>query len=286
VNRRVPVRTATPGRRRTPAVRRRSTVLSSTRAGAALALLLAALGIYAVATAQVFGFGRLEVRNERYVQETEVRSLVGIVPGTNLFRLATPGIVERLRQLAPVADATVSVSLPDTVVVRLEEREPILAWHVGERRLLVDAEGVVFAEEAVDGVHQQRLPVVEDRRFVSVVLRPGHRIDSVDLDVATRLGSLLPGDVGSAATGLTVTVDQEQGWTVRPIPRGWTGIFGHYGRQARTPELIPGQVRLLRSLLNGREATVGRVILASDVDGTFTDRSPTPSAGPSPGPSP
>ena len=64
------------------------------------------------------------------------------------------------------------------------------------------------------------------------------------------------------------------------MPRGWVGVFGFYGRQIREADLIPGQVRLLRSLLSGREATIGRVILASETDGTFTERSPAPSPTP------
>jgi hypothetical protein len=176
------------------------------------------------------------------------------------------------------------VSLPDTVVVRVEARDPVLAWHVGDRRLLVDAEGVVVAEEPVEGAHAQQLPIIDDRRFLSVVLRPGHRIDAVDLDVATRLGSLVPADLESGTSALTVSVDEEQGWVVRPVPRGWSAIFGFYGRQIREAGLIPGQVRLLRSLLAGRESTVGRIVLASETDGTFTQRSPAPSASPAASP--
>jgi hypothetical protein len=41
--------------------------------------------------------------------------------------------------------------------------------------------------------------------------------------------------------------------------------------------MIPGQVRLLRDLIDGREATVRRVILASATDGTYVPRS-TPKA--------
>ena len=51
----------------------------------------------------------------------------------------------------------------------------------------------------------------------------------------------------------------------------------------RTPELIPGQVRLLRSLLIGREPTLDKVILASETDGTYTVKpTPRPSATPAP----
>jgi hypothetical protein len=37
--------------------------------------------------------------------------------------------------------------------------------------------------------------------------------------------------------------------------------------------MIPGQVRLLRSLLAGREPEVRRIILASETSGTYVPRS-------------
>jgi hypothetical protein len=65
------------------------------------------------------------------------------------------------------------------------------------------------------------------------------------------------------------------GFVVHADPDGWTAIFGFYTPSLRTPDLIPGQVNLLKSLLEGREATVDQVILASDTDGTYVAR-PTP----------
>jgi hypothetical protein len=43
--------------------------------------------------------------------------------------------------------------------------------------------------------------------------------------------------------------------------------------------MIPGLVRLLKSLLAGREAGVARIVLASETDGTYVPRAtpkPTP----------
>ena len=59
-------------------------------------------------------------------------------------------------------------------------------------------------------------------------------------------------------------------------------IFGYYTPSLRTTELIPEQVRLLRSLLVGREAQVERIVLASATDGTYTPRPATPSKSPKP----
>ena len=83
--------------------------------------------------------------------------------------------------------------------------------------------------------------------------------------------------------GLDVAVTDETGFVVTSNPAGWSAVFGFYTPSLRTPDLIPGQVRLLRSLLDGREAKVDRVILASDTDGTYLPKAtPTPSPTPEP----
>ena len=102
--------------------------------------------------------------------------------------------------------------------------------------------------------------------------RSARRLDAVDLDAATRLASLVPADVGSSAVSLAVVVTDENGFVLDTRPKGWSAVFGFYTPSLRTTELIPGQVRLLRSLLAGREQLVDRVILASETDGTYTPR--------------
>ncbi|HLO34953.1 MAG TPA: hypothetical protein VK194_02680, partial [Candidatus Deferrimicrobium sp.] len=83
---------------------------------------------------------------------------------------------------------------------------------------------------------------------------------------------LAPLDLGSSAVSLGVSVSDENGFVVSAKPTAWSAVFGFYTPSLRTPDLIPEQVRLLRSLLAGREAQVDRVILASATDGTYTPR--------------
>jgi hypothetical protein len=113
----------------------------------------------------------------------------------------------------------------------------------------------------------------------------GESIDPVDFDAATRLGSIVPKDLESAAKSLVVTVSDANGFVLSPFPRTWVAIFGLYTPSLRTPAMIPGQVRLLRSLIAGREASVARVILADENSGTFIPRD-TPPPSPTPGPTP
>jgi hypothetical protein len=114
--------------------------------------------------------------------------------------------------------------------------------------------------------------VIEDRRVgADATLAVGTTLDVVDLDVATRLGSLTPDDVGSAVTRLKVAVTDDDGFIVN-APGSWTAVFGFYSPSTRATDMIPGQVRLLRSLLAGGEGTLTRIILASESGGTYVPK--------------
>ncbi len=280
--------------RRSRRVRRASGGLSPVRAGAMLGLLLAGAAIYGVAHSSAFTFTRVDLRGAAFTDPAAVDALLVDARQRNLFVLATRPLVERLGTLPTVANAAVTVSLPNALVVSLKEREAILVWRVGERRYLADSEGNLFARMDGDVVSKEvaALPVVEDQRAASAGLSIGRRLEVVDRDAATRLASLRPSDVGSASARLQVVVTDASGFLVQAEPVGWRAVFGFYTPSLRTPELIPGQVRLLRSLLLGREALIDRIVLASETDGTYTTREPvspatTPaSPAPTPGASP
>jgi hypothetical protein len=277
-------RTAAGTARRQPRVRRASAGLTPTRSAALLAMLIAAGAIYGLAAGPAFGFRQLAISGNALIPEAAIRAAASLVPGTNLVGLDTTPIVSRL-QLIPALDSVeVAVGLPDTLDIRLRERRPIVVWAIGERRLAVDEEGLLFADVSgkaatlVSGI-----PVITDQRDAARGLAVKDRLDPVDLDAATRLGSLTPKQVGSHATRLAIRITDERGFTVGSGAGGWSAIFGFYGRSQRTPELIPGQIQLLTALIAGREDTVKEVILADDRDGTYIPKpTPRPSATPKP----
>jgi cell division septal protein FtsQ len=262
-------------------VRRASARLSVARAGAALALLASAGAIYGVGASSAFVYTNLQVDGAVYTDPAAAAAAVAGVHGQNLFRLSTGPLRAALEQLPTVASATVGVQLPGTLHVTLDERVPVLIWQVGARRYLADSDGNLFGRLADKPPPQAAgLAVIDDRRAASAGLYVGTRLDPQDVDAATRLASLVPSDVGSAAARLQVRVTDENGFVIRADPQGWLAIFGFYTPSLRTTELIPGQVRLLRSLLIGREPLIDRVILASDTDGTYVPK-PTPKPSPS-----
>lgn len=273
-----------PGRRTRP-IRRASAGLTPTRAGAALAMLVSALAVYGLAATSAFGFARLEIEGATITSEAVVRDRLALAEGQNLFEIATDPLEARIREIPAVAAAEISLGLPDTVAVRIEERVPILVWKIGERRLLVDNTGMLFARldqspppSVVD------LPVINDGRAESPKLSVGQSINPVDLDAATRLASLTPAAVGSAATGLSVGVTDGNGFVLSSVPESWVAVFGFYTPSLRTTELVPGQVQALREvMIQFGEPTVATVILADDKAGVYI---PKPSTKPSEAPAP
>jgi POTRA domain-containing FtsQ-type protein len=270
--------------RRARSIRRASAGLSPVRAGAILAMLVSSVAVYGVAQATTFEYTDVVVEGATFTDQTAIVDALEDARGANLFTLVTRPLEDEVRTIPTVRGADVSVRLPSTLVVRIRERTAILVWRIGARRYLADADGRVFAKLPDEPTATPvDLPVIDDRRAASVDLVVGATIDRVDLDAATRLGSLKPADVGSAAEALLVFISDANGFTIRTKPASWQAVFGFYTPTLRTPELVPGQVRLLHELLLGREPLVDKIILASETDGTYTLKpTPSPSASPVP----
>ena len=266
--------------RRRGGPRRASRGFSPRRALAALAMLAAAGLVWGAVTSPAFTIETIEIEGAALTGEATVGEALSLAPpGPNAFTVPTDILRTRVRALPAVADAEVTVGLPGTLRVRVEERVPVLAWHRGSALMLVDRDGRVLADAAAPGATTAMaavgdLPRVEDGRVLAPGPAVGDLVDPLDLDVATRLLAVTPADVGSSAVGLSVAVDDEDGWTLTPGARNpWTAVFGFYGPEIRVPTMIPEQVRLLRSLLGGRESEILRVVLAGEREGTFTERS-------------
>ena len=248
-------------------------LITPARAAGLLGMLASGFLLTFVTGPSAFALARTEAPSLEWTAAADVHAALAMPDGVNVFQLDTTPLEAALEALPAVAAAEVGVQLPDgALVVTIREREAILAWEAGQTRFLADREGVIFAAVAQDAKLPAGVAVVEDRRTGSAdSLAIGARLDPVDLDVATRLGSVTPTDVGSAASRFRVRITNTDGFAVFAEGR-WTAVFGFYSPATRSTGMIPGQVRLLKSLLAGREDAVARVVLASETDGTYVPK--------------
>ena len=246
---------------------------------AGIVLFAAAAGLYGVSASDAFAVepSAVEIHGARWTSQADLRAVLGLNDvRPNLFRLRTGELVERLRTLPAVAGADVRAVLPDRLVIDVRERAPILVWAVGERHLLADVDGVLFAEAGAGEEQADAVPIVLDGREASTALHVGDRLDPVDQSVARLVGVVSPLDVGSTAQALAISIDPDLGWLVESEPGSWRAVFGLYTPTLRTAEIVPRQVQCLKELLAGREPQVATVYLAPDAErcGTYVAKEP------------
>lgn len=234
--------------RRQPAILRGGFLFwACTRILAFVVLLGAAWLVYESATSDSFQVRALHISGNVLLTQPEVAAVVA-ARGANLFWVDRREIEARLRLLPPVRSVTVTPILPDTLDVRVEERQPAAFWLSGDHRYLVDREGVILtsiddseAPPACSGQPcdpRQAPPLLTVAEPEGQPLTPGERVDATALAASARLAALLPA-VGvqpvafewSTANGLEVPT--QNGWRVR-----FDGSSGDIEHQVNTLRTI------------------------------------------------
>ena len=262
---------------------------------ALVALLLASFLLPPVAArASLTTVNQISVAGTTLLDPEAVIAAANIPIGSSLLGVNLREAEEAVAALPLVASVRVSAGLPDGIQIRVREKSLLLRWQIGDRVYAVSESGELLGETASLDLAPSAAaalaaaPLLYDDRTPSPLLTAG-QLAATELDVATRLASLTPEDLGTAAPTLTLRLLSDFGFVVEATGPSieWSAVFGIYSATIRPTSMIPGQVRLLRSLLAGRETRIGWVILADDQAGTYTAkgvRPPPPSVSPNPSP--
>ncbi|HEY2592696.1 MAG TPA: FtsQ-type POTRA domain-containing protein [Chloroflexota bacterium] len=234
----------------------------------AVALLVgAAWLVQDFASSSRFQVRSVRVQGNQLLSREEVDAAASVV-GANIFWVNRADVAARLSQLPLVQSVQVSAALPDTLDVRIVERQPAGFWSSGEQTYLVDSQGVIL--KAVDAetaqtracagqaCDPQTAPLPSVSETDTEPLMPGDHVDASALTTSSRLAQLLPG-VGVQPTGFQWSRDT--GLEV-PTVDGWTARFD----QAGNLDQQVAQLRSIRDQLASTKAT------ASLIDVRFGDR--------------
>ena len=248
------------------------------------------------ARANLTTVGHISVVGTLLLDPDAVVAAANIPVGSSLLAVNLRAAEEAVAALPLVASVRVSAGLPDGIQIRVREKSLLLRWQIGDLVYAVTESGELLGDTTTLNLAPTAAaalaaaPLLYDDREGSPLLAVG-QLTATELDVATRLASLTSEDLGTGATALTLRLLSDFGFVVQATGPSieWNAVFGIYSATIRPASMIPGQVRLLRSLLAGRETRLGWVILADDQAGTYTAkgvRPPSPSMSPSPSPSP
>lgn len=270
------------------------------------------LVLYWLLTDESFRVTEASVRFEglEHADEAAVRAhLSGIERAPNVFRVRAADIVSDVSVLPDVDAATAAVTLPATISVSLQEREPLFVWSDSEIAWMVDEEGMLFGPtgfsepsgdsiaastgadeggstaEGSDALPTPRatlgpvsiavdsdtteLPVVIDARLPAEPPTVGSHLQEADLVVMRQLLALTPELLSERPQELQLRVDQSKGYVLHS-DRGWSAVFGHYTPRVQPPESIPRQVQCLQALLAAEERRLEQAWLSLSETGCGT----------------
>ena len=116
---------------------------------AVVLLLLGASGLLAgwLLRSPRFEIASVEVSGQSRLSREEIETAAAIEPGSNIFTIDTREVVARLEALPLVRHAAVVRSLPNRVVITVEERRPFTLVHAG-RLHWIDEHGVNLGPES------------------------------------------------------------------------------------------------------------------------------------------
>ena len=124
-----------------------------------LLILIAVVGgCIAFLASPMFDIAKYEVDGNIYYSDDEILVMGGCKTGGNIFwEAGLSDIQERLKKDAYMQEVTVKRSLPDTVVITIDERRQTAAIVYGEKFVVIDGDGTVLRKTSVE----PKVPVIK-----------------------------------------------------------------------------------------------------------------------------
>lgn len=173
-----------------------------------------------------FAVNRVIVTGVAALSGSTVAETTGVV-GQSVFSVDSAAVARRIAALPGVQRSDIHTETPDTIVVRIEERQAVLVWDAADQSYLVDEAGDVLGQP--DANAPPPLPHLQALAGVPVPTIGG-RMNSEPIRAVLALNERLPSDVG--LTQAAVTLDPVLGLTVQTGT--WRAVLGndeHLGKK-------------------------------------------------------
>ncbi len=102
------------------------------------------------------------VEGRQNTNREALKYLVSIEKGQSIFEPDLSNLKEKVEQLNWVKSATVERHLPDTIEVRITERQPLALWQHRGKLSVIDTEGVVLSDQNLSRFRKLLILVGED----------------------------------------------------------------------------------------------------------------------------
>lgn len=134
-----------------------------------------------------FAITAVKVEGTKYLTVRQVLELCEIEKGTNIFSLNYKNLTKQLRTNCWVENVEIKRRLPDKVIIRIKEREPLATLIINQKFINVDKQGVALSN---DVFCQDNLPLITGITYQGKIA-PGKQITGNNLVQVLNSCSLL-----------------------------------------------------------------------------------------------
>lgn len=127
--------------------------------------LLVVLALYFFVQSSFFNVTKVDIRNNAFLSATEIKQLADIPLGINIFKLDEKKIKDNLLMHPLVKDVILKRELPDTIIISMIERSPVVLVPSEQGFLELDETGVYLKK--VSAISNTELPVVTGLKIAS-----------------------------------------------------------------------------------------------------------------------
>ncbi|MBU2595588.1 FtsQ-type POTRA domain-containing protein [Patescibacteria group bacterium] len=126
---------------------------------------------YGLFFSSFFRVKNMDLKGTNLVDGDKVKKVItyALNEEDNIFLYQGADIAAKIKENFPlISEVRVQKGIPDTIRVVIQEREPVIVWQTGNKKYLVDKEGLSYLE--ADANNSKDLPIVIDSQNLPVKL--------------------------------------------------------------------------------------------------------------------
>ena len=153
-------------------------------------VLLISLAAYVFLQSPLFDVQKIEISGRNRISKEQLIKLSGVVSGSNIFKLDLRTGEDKIKLLPTVKTVKIVRKFPSTVVINIQEREPIALLPLGKDFIEIDVDGVYLREGSV---YEASLPIITGCEVNEPKL--GYKISGEGVDTVLKTLSALPNEL-------------------------------------------------------------------------------------------
>ncbi|MFC1767419.1 cell division protein FtsQ/DivIB [Candidatus Margulisiibacteriota bacterium] len=144
-----------------------------------LTVILLSIGFF-ILSLPIWKLSKVQFRGSGLISKAKIIRVADIPLNENILLVDSKSIEKRLESIIQIRSVKIRKKLPNTLVVKLEERTPFALVSVGSKTVLIDSEGYIIATPGKASYYKtpdiSRFPIISgvnfrDRTFVSKSLK-------------------------------------------------------------------------------------------------------------------